>query len=179
MIKASIFLIETLFSLYLIVIILRFILQWMRASFYDAPSQFILALTNPVIMPLNRLIPRWRNIELSSVVLIFVLAVLEATLINLLAIGEIKSIIGLLFQAIFSVVFLVLEFYFFSILIEAIASWLVPPGNYNPITNFLHRINDPLLNPVRKLIPTISGFDLSPLIVLLILQILIIIMGEF
>ncbi len=178
MIKALIFLIETLFSLYIIIVILRFILQWMRASFYDAPSQFILALTNPVIMPLNRFIPRWRHVELSSLVLILGLAILEALLVKLLAFGEVGNIIILLFQAIFSLVFLVLEFYFFSILIEAIASWLVPPGSYNPITNFLHRLNEPLLRPARQIIPPISGFDLSPLVVLLILQILIIAMGS-
>lgn len=164
------FLISTLFGLYIMVVMVRFLLQWVRADFYNPVSQFIVRVTTPALRPLRRVIPGWGGIDFAAVVLMLLLQLLSLALILLLR-GQGVPLITLLFWSLAELVTLAINIYIGAILIQAIISW-INPGTYNPVVSLLHALTAPLLRPARRLLPPISGLDLSPLLVLIALQLL-------
>jgi len=167
---SSVFLIQTLFGLYILVVMLRLILQWARADFYNPVSQFIVKVTNPPLKPLRRIIPGWGGIDLASVLLLIALQMLELFLVNL-AVGRGVGVSGLFVQSIAELLGLLINVFIGAILIQVILSW-VAPGSYNPVIGLVHRIAEPLLAPARRILPPMSGIDFSPLVVLIVLQLL-------
>ena len=163
-----IFLIDTLFGLYILVIMLRFLLQTARADFYNPISQFIVKVTNPALRPLRRLIPGWGGIDNASLVLLFGIQCVALLLLGLIsgAFGEGMSITGLLVATITKLVSLLLYVYLFGIFILALLSW-INPGSYNPVATVIANLTEPLMRPARKLIPPLGGIDLSPMAVIL------------
>lgn len=172
----AIFLISTLFDLYLIAVMLRFLLQLVRADFYNPVCQFLVKVTNPPLVPLRRILPGLGGIDLAAVVLMLVIAAIELFIVSLLR-GFAPPMLGLLIHSIAKIATLFIYIYIFSILIQVIISW-INPGAYNPVTSLLYQLNEPLLRPIRRLIPPISGFDLSPLFALIGLQLLAMILQE-
>lgn len=166
--NAATFLIETLFGLYILIVMLRFLLQWVRADFYNPVSQFIVKATQPVLAPLRRVIPGFAGADLAAVVLMFALKFAELWLVMGL-LGMSPQIPGLAMLCVAELLGLLINVFIFAILIQVIISW-VNPGLYNPITSLLHSLNEPLLAPARRLIPPISGLDLSPIAVIIALQ---------
>ena len=164
------FVINTLFSLYVLALMLRFLLAWVRADFYNPVSQFLVKVTNPVLLPLRRLIPPVGGIDMASVVLILAVQMLGIALILLLRGGGI-GIQALVFISLAEVVDLAFKVFIYGIVIQAILSW-VNPGAYNPAVNLLHSLTEPVLRPARRLLPPISGLDLSPLLAILGLEVL-------
>ncbi len=164
------FLINTLFGLYILVVMLRFLLQWVRADFYNPISQFLVKATNPLLIPLRRVIPSLAGADMAAVVLMLALQMLDLTLILLLK-GAAIGLGSLFIVSIAELLSLLINVFIFSILIIVIISW-INPGAYNPATNLLTSLTEPLLRPARRLIPPISGIDLSPLVVLIGLQVL-------
>ena len=164
------FVINTLFSLYVLALMLRFLLAWVRADFYNPVSQFLVKITNPVLLPLRRLIPPVGGIDMASVVLILAVQMLGIALILLLRGGGI-GIQALVFISLAEVVDLAFKVFIYGIVIQAILSW-VNPGAYNPAVNLLHSLTEPVLRPARRLLPPISGLDLSPLLAILGLEVL-------
>jgi YggT family protein len=165
------FLITTLFDLYITLVMLRLIMQRVRADFYNPISQFIVKVTNPPLIPLRRLIPGWAGIDIAAIVLMLALQSIAFTLLLLLrgsALGPFV-IINLAFAELVSMAF---NIFIFAIIIQAIISWVNPAGHYNPVSAILRSITEPLLRPARRYIPPISGIDLSPLAVLMVLQLL-------
>lgn len=167
--NAGAFLISTLFSMYILAVMLRFLLQLVRADFYNPLSQFLVKITNPPLKPLRRLIPGLGGIDLASIVLLLALKLLEIWLLATLYRAGLPGPAGLLVLALAQLLDLLINVYFFSILIQAILSW-VNPSHYNPITTVLYQLNAPLLNPAQRLIPSMGGLDLSPVVVLIALQ---------
>ena len=167
---SAILVIKTLFGVYIFAVMLRLLLQWVRADFYNPLSQFLVKVTNPPLRPLRRFIPGWGGIDLASVVLLIVLQMLELFLISL-AVGHSPSPAGMFVGACAALLGLLLDIWFYGILIQVILSW-VNPGTYHPATALLYRINEPVLAPARRIIPAISGIDLSPMLVMLVLQLL-------
>ena len=165
-----IFLIDTLFSLYIGALLLRFLLQIARADFYNPISQFLVKITNPPLVPLRRIIPSIRSIDTASLVLILGLIISKVVLISLLNSAPLQPIALILF-AIVEFISLVLNLFFYSIILQAVLSW-IQPSAYSPVQGILHGLNEPLLRPVRKVIPAIGGFDLSPIVVLLAIGVL-------
>lgn len=168
--NAGIFLIQTLFGLYIGAIMLRFLLAVARADFYNPVSQFLVKVTNPPLIPLRRIIPSAMGVDLAAIVLMLILQAVELILIG--------AISGFGFQpvalAVFSVaelLSLLIKIYFFTILIQVVLSW-VSPGVYNPVVGLLYSINEPLLGRARRILPPIHGFDLSPILVMIVLQLL-------
>jgi YggT family protein len=170
-----VFLLRTLFGLYIAVVVIRFLLQWARADFYNPISQFIVRVTSPVLRPLRRLIPGYRGLDLASLVLAWGLMALQLGLIaGLLGFGG--SLLGALVWAIPALLELVIDILLFAVLIRVILSWL-SPDPYNPAVALLRRLTDPLLEPAQRLIPPIGGIDLSPMAVmigLVLLQMLLV-----
>ena len=163
-----VFLVTTLFSLYILAVMLRFLFQWVRADFYNPVSQFLVKITNPPLKYLRRVIPGFAGLDIAAVVLMLILQMLSMTII-LLAQGQAWNPWLLLLLSVAELVNLAFNVFFFSILIQALLSW-INPGIYNPVTSILYSLNEPLLRPARRLLPPISGLDLSPLIVILGLQ---------
>lgn len=163
------FIITTLFSLYIMVVMVRFLLQLVRADFYNPVSQFVVKLTTPALRPLRRIIPGWGGIDFAALVLMLALQLLSLALVLLLR-GHGVPLVTLLFWSLAELIALALNIYIGAILIQVIISW-VNPGAYNPVLSLLYNLTAPLLRPARRLLPPLSGFDLSPLLVLLALQV--------
>jgi YggT family protein len=162
--NAGMFLIQTIIGLYILIVLLRFLFQVVRADFYNPISQTLVKLTNPPLLPLRRVIPGWGGIDLASILLLVALQVLEYVLIGLLPRFSIPAPAGLLLMSVVDLLALTLNVYFFSILIQVIISW-INPQSYNPVVSLLHQLNEPILGRARRLIPPFSGLDLSPIIV--------------
>lgn len=165
---SAVFLIQTLFGLYILAVMLRLLLQWVRADFYNPVSQFLVKITNPPLRPLRRVIPGWGGIDFASVLLLVALQMLELFLVNT-ALGTSQPVAGLAFSAVIALLNLLVNIYVFAIIIQVILSW-VAPNTYNPVAGLIHHLTEPLLAPARRMIPPISGIDLSPLVVLVLLQ---------
>jgi len=166
--NAATFLISTLFELYVLVVMLRFLLQLVRADFYNEVSQFVVKATNPPLVPLQQVIPRLGQINLAALVLMVALKTVELWVVREMA-GFGASLSGLLVLSVADLLALALNVFFFSILIQVILSW-INPGAYNPVIGILHSLNEPLLSPARRMIPPIGGLDLSPIAVIIALQ---------
>jgi YggT family protein len=169
---AATLLIQTLFGLYILVVLLRFMLQLVRADFYNPISQFIVKATQPPLAPLRRIFPGFGGVDIASLVLMFVLQCIEIWL--LLGIhGQSPTVPGIAILAVAELLKLTVYLFFFSIIVQVVLSWLNPHA-HNPITVLIFRLNEPMLRPARRLLPPFSGIDLSPLLVLVALQLVLI-----
>ena len=170
-----VFLIRTLFGLYIAVVVIRVLLQWARADFYNPISQFIVRVTSPVLRPLRQMIPGYRGLDLASLVLAWALMTVQLGLIaGLLGIGV--SPLAAPLWAIPALVELVIDIFLFAVLVRVVLSWL-NPDPYNPAVALLGRLTDPILRPAQRLIAPIAGIDLSPMVVmvgLVVLQMLVV-----
>ncbi len=160
-----VFLIDTLFDLYIIVLMLRFLLQQVRADYYNPVSQFIVKATSPVVMPVRRIVPGFGGIDVATVLLIIAFICIKVVLVSALQ-GYSVSFVGLLLYSVHEFLTLAINVYMFAIIIQAILSW-VNPDPYNPVYSLLSSITAPLLRPVQRMMPPMGGFDLSPLVVLI------------
>ncbi|HGN1772571.1 TPA: YggT family protein [Pseudomonas aeruginosa] len=169
---AAIYILQTLGSLYLLIVLLRFILQLVRADFYNPLSQFIVRATKPLLNPLRRIIPGIGGIDLASLVLaILIQLVLMILILMLMGYGVGGFIMQLLIWSIIAVTSLFLKVFFFALIISVILSW-VAPGSYNPGAQLVNQICEPLLMPFRKLLPNLGGLDLSPIFAFLALKLI-------
>ena len=166
--NAVTFLIETLLGIYILIVMLRLLLQWARADFYNPLSQFIVKATRPVLAPMHRTLPSAGGIDLACVVLLVALQFAELWLISGL-LGQRVAVIAVLVRAVAELVQLAIHVFLFSILIQVVMSWITP-GSYNPLLGVLHSLNEPLLGPARRIVPPVGGLDLSPIVVMVALQ---------
>lgn len=156
-----VFLIDILFHLYTVVLMLRLILQWARADFYNPVSQFIVKITNPLVRPLRKIIPGFFGIDFATLVLILALTSIKILIVYSLSGYSLVS--GLLvITVLLDTIDLLLNIFLFAIIIQALLSW-VNPDPYNPVVALLNSLTWPILKHFRKLIPPISGFDISPI----------------
>jgi YggT family protein len=164
-----VFLVQVLFGLYLLIVLLRFLLQLVRADFYNPISQFIVRATAPVLKPFRSFIPGYGGLDLSSLVLAWVVKFLELVIVSAIT-GKAMLLYPALL-AIPEILALVINIFLFSILIIVIISW-VSPGGYNPAVGLLHSLTDPVLRPARKIVPNMGGLDLSPMVAMIALALL-------
>jgi YggT family protein len=168
MTQAIYFIVKTLAQLYLLLLLLRFWLPWLRADFRNPIAQGILRFTSPLILPLRRFVPSISRLDTATVLVAFVIQFL--TLLLLLSItNRIVDPLPVAVTAVVELVILSLNLFFFAILIRIILSW-VAPHNYNPITALLSTLSEPVLRPFRRLIPPIGGLDVSPIFAIILIQ---------
>ena len=165
---ALFFLVKTIADLYLLTFLLRFVMQWVRASYHNPLAQFIFKVTNPLVIPARRLLPSVGGLDAPTLVVLVVLELIVTFLLVLIA-GLSLPLPELLFYCVLRLVALTLWFYFGATLIYALLSWFGDRGG-NPVGAFIGELVEPLLRPARRLLPPIGGLDLSALIVLLLLQ---------
>ncbi|WP_431067360.1 YggT family protein [Methylotuvimicrobium sp.] len=163
-----IFLIDTVFSLYILAVMLRFLLQWCDAEYYNPISQFLIKITHPPLRVMRRFIPPIGQIDTSSLVLVMALQMLADFSILILK-GIMISVSALIVLSFTQLVSLLFNIFIFSIFARAILSW-VNPGAFDAASSILHSLTEPLLDTCRKFIPDIGGVDLSPLAALVLLQ---------
>ena len=163
-----VFLIDTVVSLYILAIILRFLFQWTRADFYNPISQFLVKITHPPLKILRRFVPAIGKIDTSSIVLALGIKIL-ANFAILAIQGEVPSAGALVIYSFKEIVEIVFNIFVFAVFARAILSWF-DPGNYNPASSLLQSLTEPLLGLCRKIIPDLGGIDLSPLVALVFLQ---------
>lgn len=169
--QAAIYLVQTLFNLYLMAIVMRFVLQLARADFYNPISQFIVKVTDPLLKPLRRFIPGYGGIDIASIALALLVQIVGIYLILLILGAGIPNPLQPLLWSIVGFVSLLLNIAFFAMIIMIILSW-VAPNSHNPAAELLRQITDPILRPVQKLIPPIGGLDLSPIFVFIAINLL-------
>ncbi len=159
------FIIESLAGLYILIVLMRFLLQYLRADFYNPLSQFIVKATQPILRPMRRYIPGYTGIDLSALLLMLALQILEIALVHLIT-HQPVGIIGLLVLAAAQLLMMTSYVFMFAVFILVILSWIQPQG-YNPLVGLMQTFANPLMRPARRLIPPMGGMDLSPIAVLL------------
>jgi YggT family protein len=164
------FIISTLFGLYILAVMLRFLLGAVRADFYNPVSQFLVRITNPVLVPMRKVIPSIGKYDTSALLLLLLLQVLSLVLLVMLR-GSSVSILTLLLVAIAELALLLINIFIFSIIVQVILSW-INPGTYTPVGALLQSITSPVLAPIQRIIPPVAGIDLSPLFALIGLQVI-------
>lgn len=175
--NAGLFLVDTIFGLYILVVLLRFLLQWMRADFYNPVSQFIVTATNPPLRILRRFIPGLAGIDLASVVLLVGLSMIKTWLLFSM-VGRAGTFQGMLVYSVGELLQLTVYVFIFTILIRVVLSWIAPHQGYNPALRLLHDITEPLMAPARRLIPPIGGLDISPIVVFIFLYLTLILIVQ-
>lgn len=172
---ALIYLVSTLTDLYVTAILLRLLLQWVRADFYNPLSQFLVKVTNPVLVPARRLIPSIGRLDTASVVVMLLLELLQLVVIGLLS----QTDFGFQFLLIFAVRKLLIALlltYFVLIIARVIVSWIANQSRH-PLIPLIYQLTEPVLRPINKLLPTMGGVDLSPLFALIALRALLLLLG--
>ena len=173
--------VTTLFDLYVLIVLLRFMLQLMRADPHNSVSQFIIKSTTPPLRYLRRFIPSVLGQDASAIVLCLIVTYAKFILLRLLdtevvhinnTIAYIGGVgyLGLLIYSIADLVSLFLSIFLIAILIQVILSW-VNPGIYNPVIGLVNTLATPALRPIQKLIPPVGGIDLSPLFAMLMIMV--------
>ncbi len=176
--EIALFLINTLFSIYISLVMIRFLLALFRADFYNPISQTIVRFTNPPLVFLRRFIPPIGKFDTSAIVLMIVLQLVELWLITLI-VGQSAPLIALLVAAIFKLIRLSIWIFIIALIVQALISW-INPGMYqmqNPIAAILSSLTAPLLKPIRRMLPRTGMIDFSPMLAIMLLYILLIIVN--
>lgn len=162
------FLLQTLASLYILAVLLRFLLQQARADFYNPISQLVVRASNPLLVPLRRVIPSLLGVDTAAIVLAFLLQL--ALIYLVLGLYGVSPIAippqFTLFAALFGLIFTLLNLYTFAIIVIAIASWVAPQARH-PGLMLLHQLTEPLTAKIRRVIPPMGGLDFSVMVLLI------------
>lgn len=167
--QAVLFLIDTAFSLYLMVVILRLWLQLVRADFYNPFSQFVVKATNPLVLPLRRVIPSIGRLDTATLILAYSIMLVKLLVLQLIQAGQVVLVPSLILSLIF-LIKEILTLLFWILVIRALLSWF--SQGRSPVEHVMHQLTEPLLRPVRNILPPLGGLDLSVLVVLIGLQFL-------
>jgi YggT family protein len=164
---ALLFVVDALLTLLVVAFLLRLLLPLVRADLRNPLGEAVLRITNPLVLPLRRILGAAGRVDAASVVALLVVQLAASALLTLLAGGDLTP--GLLMRALRELALTTLQFYFFAILLHALLSW-TGPGAHGTAGRVLGRLCDPLLAPVRRVVPPIGGLDLSAVFVLIALQ---------
>ena len=169
------YLVSTLTDLYIAAIMLRMLLQWVGADYYNPLSQFLVRITNPVVVPARRIVPPVGKLDAASVLVMLLLELAQLSVIAMLGPAD----FGLQFLLLFAfrkLLLTLLMTYFVLIIARVIISWVATHSRH-PIIPLVYQLTEPLLRPISRLIPPIGGIDLSPLFALIALRFLMLLLG--
>jgi YggT family protein len=173
--SAITFVVETLLSLALFVVLARLLLQWTRADFRNPLCQAVVRITNPLILPLRRVLPPIGKLDTASVVAVVMVAIVDvAAIFGLHGVGMPPPLLWIR-PVLTEIARTLLWTYFYAIFLYTVLS-LIAPGGYSPLQSVLTTLCEPVLRPVRRLIPTVAGLDLSPLWVIIAIQAVLILL---
>ena len=163
-----IFLIDTLFSIYIAIMLLRFILQQVGADFYNPISQFVVKATQPLVAVARRFIPSIKKVDTATLALVLLLMLMKLAILFAITGIQLDGQL-LLFKTIYDLISLTFDIFIVALFIQAILSW-VNPDPYHPVSSLLRNLTFPILRPIQKHVPPIGGIDLSTLIALIALM---------
>lgn len=166
--NAGQFLVQTIFGFCILIVMLRFLLQLLKADFYNPVSQFIVKATQPALQPMRRYIPSVAGLDTSALVLMLTLKLVELKLL-LVLLGGNGALPGVLLLSIAQLASLAVDVFFYAIIIQVVLSW-VNPGLHNPVTSLVYSLTEPVLGPARRVIPPMGGFDFSPIAAIIVLK---------
>lgn len=175
--SAIVFIVNAVTSLYLLVLLLRFWLPWLRADFRNPLAQGILRFTSPVVIPVRRIVPSFGRLDTATILVAFIIQYLTVLLL-LLIVGQTAGIGPIALTAIVKLVVLSINLFVYAIFIRIILSW-VAQGSYNPATAIISNLTDPVLRPFQRLIPPMGGFDISPIFAIILLLAATIVVNGF
>tara|TARA_R110001583_G_scaffold19264_13_gene75604 strand:- start:523 stop:1068 length:546 start_codon:yes stop_codon:yes gene_type:complete len=173
-VEAVMYLLRFAFDALLMILIVRFWLQWVKADFYNPLSQFIVKVSNPLVVPLRRVIPGLAGLDLATILAAYIVATLKFVTLAAFAgenLGVLAFYIGLL-VLIKQAGFLL----FMIMIIMAVMSWVVQ--GYNPTLAIFHQLTEPFLNPIRRIIPNMGGLDLSMIVAFLLMNVINILLSN-
>lgn len=173
--QAFAYLIGTLIDLYVAAILLRFLLQWVRADFYNPMCQFLVKVTNPVVVPFRRIVPAIGPVDTASIIVMLLLQAIGVFLITALG-AAVMSPAQVLVYSCIKMLMMVLLMYTVLIIVAVILSWFGGRARH-PIVPLIFQLTEPVLRPFRKIIPPIAGVDLSPLFALIAIRFLMLLLG--
>ncbi len=161
--EAFIYILQTLGQLYIFVVLFRFILQLVRADFYNPISQFVVKVTQPLLTPLRKIIPGFAGLDLAALALAFLVHMALAIAVLMLAgAPALDILLRLAIWVLISLSALFMKIFFFALIISIILSW-VAPGSFNPAAQLIHQVCQPVLAPIRRMLPDLGGIDISPI----------------
>ena len=163
------FLVDTLFDMYLMIVLLRVWLQLARADFYNPFSQFIVKATQPVVAPLRRVIPGYGGLDIATILFAVVVALLKVVTVSVMMNYGFDPLV-MLISAVVIVITSVFKLLFWVLVLRAILSWV--SRGQNPIEAVMIQLTEPLLSPIRRILPSMGGLDLSMVVAILGLQFL-------
>ena len=172
--NACLFLIKTLCDIYLLILMVRLILAYAQANYFNPIVRLIIIATQGLVEPLRRFIRNYRRIELSTLAILIIVEMIKIILISALTIG-IPNVMLIFEWAILETIKLLLETFFYAILLQAIMSWFQTGDT--PATQILQQLSAPVLRPLRRIIPTLGGIDITPIPALFLLQLILICLG--
>ena len=174
---ALVFIINTVTSLYLLVLSLRFWMPWLRADFRNPLAQGILRLTSPLVIPVRRIVPSFGRLDTATILVAFIIQYLTIVLL-LLILGTSADIGPIAVTALVKLAVLSVYLFVYAIFIRIILSW-ISPGSFNPATAIITMLTEPVLRPFRRLLPPMGGFDISPIFAIILLIALTIVVNGF
>ena len=163
--NAFVFLVDTLFSLYLMVVLLRLWLQFAQADFYNPFSQFVVKATHPIVGPLRRMIPAIGRLDTATLLLGLLVAAGKIVAISMVQGALYLDPLGILKGAFWILLLDGIQLIIYVLFISAIFSWV--SQGYNPLQQVFDQLTAPILNPIRKVIPSMGGLDLSVMIAII------------
>jgi YggT family protein len=169
------YLLKFAFDALLMILVLRVWLQLVKADFYNPLSQFIVKVSNPLVIPLRRIIPGFGGVDLSTIILAYLIATLTFIIIPLINASSVDFIMAFYL----GLIYLIKQtgmLLFIIMLVMAIMSWVVQ--GYNPTQMVFNQLTAPVLTPIRRIVPSIGGLDLSVLIAFLLLNVLNILLSD-
>jgi YggT family protein len=167
--QALIFVLDALITLIVIAFLLRALFPLVRADFRNPIGQAVLRVTDPLVLPLRKVLKPAGRVDVASIVALLIVQLAGTALIFGIAGVSMASPISVVAMALRDLARTVLQFYFFAVLLHVVLSW-VAPGARSPAAAILERLCEPLLGPLRRIIPSIGGLDFSPIFVLIGLQ---------
>lgn len=171
--QAIAFVLDALFHLFILAALVRFWMQALRAPARNPIAQFTMALTDFAVKPLRRIVPGAFNLDWASLIVAFVFEFLLQLLLLLLLLGaapNLASLSVLLFLAFVKLIRLSIYVFIGAIIIQAVLSWVNP---HHPVAPFFHALTRPFLKPFQRAVPLIGGVDITPVLVLIALQLVL------
>ena len=168
--NAGIFLVQTFLGLYLILLLIRFLMQVSQADYYNPICQAVVKLTDPIVKPLRPIIPSFERIDLATFIIALFVQTSAISIIMMLT-GNQIFLPAYILWGLVGLASIILDIYFFSLLVMVIVSWIAPYSNH-PATTLINQLTDPICTPARKLLPPMGGLDFSIILVFVIITLI-------
>lgn len=167
--NATSYLIDVFLGLFIFALLLRFMMQWVRGDFYNPIGEFLVKFTNPVVLPLRRIIPGFMGLDFATLFATIAFSFVKTWLLLSIA-GAQAAPLGLFIYTLAELLKLSVYIFMGAMIIRIIASWVAPHAAYNPIMSPVYALSEPLMSTARRIIPDFGGIDLSPILVFVFLN---------